>query len=238
MKSYDFDTQIARNVRRANELERQAHESSGKLTASMLNWPLLEQVLKIIGVPVRDPDDYALRLFARGRQAEQFIIENLDGVKETQKEVNYRNCIGLVDIILEDGIPVEVKSCKNSAFKWLERDKQPKPAHILQATLYALALNAPASRVLYTAADDLRTMGFELPTDAYKPQVDKVIDEVETQLRSGTLPEFKPRESWQEIGKYDKYAQYPNFLVLTAEESMNKLKREFPTAWEKLRNYK
>lgn len=228
----DFDAIISRNVRKANETERLAHEPSGKLTASMLNWPLLEQVLKIIGVPVKQPDDYALRLFARGRQAEQFIIDHLDDVKFTQAEVEYRNCIGLVDVMLTDEIPIEVKSTKNSAFKWIEKEGKPKIGHALQATFYALALNKPLSRILYTAADDLRTLTFEQPTDALKAVVDKIIDEVEEQILSGELPSFTTREDWQATGKY---SNYPDWIVLEPEDAMKKLEQQFPDAFKRLK---
>lgn len=228
----DYDQIISKSVRRANELERADHVSSGKLSASMLNQPLLEQVLKLIGVPPDPVDDYALRLFARGRQAEDFIIEHLpDGNK--QLEVEYRDTVGLVDYVdPEDGIPVEVKSTKNSAFKWIEKENKPKIGHRLQAGLYALALDKPLYRVLYVAADDLRTLMFEGDTERIKDAVDKIIAEVHGQLKKGELPEFVPREDWQANQKYSNYSAW---IVLTPEEAMAKLEREYKDAYNKLK---
>jgi hypothetical protein len=227
----DYDATISKSVRRENELERANHESSGKLSASILNQPLLEQVLKIIGVPPEPVDDYTLRLFARGRQAEDFIVKHLPKGKE-QNKIEYRDTVGLVDYIGEDGIPVEVKSTKNSAFKWIAKEKKPKVGHAMQACLYAMALKQPQYRVLYVAADDLRVLTFEHDTDALKGVVDGIIDEVYGQIKSGVLPEFVAREKWQESGKYSSYS---NWIILSQKEAMAKLEREYSDAFKKLK---
>lgn len=229
----DLDALITKSVRRENELERLAHTPSGKLSASMLNQPLLEQVLKLIGVPQDPIDDYALRLFARGKQAEEFIIHHLPK-GETQKEVEYRNTVGLVDYISEDGIPIEVKSTKNSAFKWVEKEGKPKIGHRLQAGLYALSLDKPTYRVLYVAADDLRTLTFEGETERIQPAIDKIITEVEDQLKSHTLPAFLPREDWQANQKYSNYSAW---IVLTPDEAMAKLEKDYPDSYHKLKEF-
>lgn len=232
----DFDHIISTSVRRLNELERLQHTPSGKLSASMLNNPLLEQILKIIGVPQDPLDDYVLRLFARGKQAEEFIIKHLPKPEAEfevlQVEVEYRGCVGIVDYIGEDEIPVEVKSTKNSAFKWIEKEGKPKLSNALQSTFYAMALNKPSSIVLYAAADDLRTLAFELPVEAYKASVEKIIDEVQSQLLTGELPAFEPREKWQENVKYSNYSAW---VVLTPEEAMAKLEKDYPEAYRKLK---
>lgn len=230
-----YDQIISKNVRRANELESAKHEPSGKLSAGFLGKPLLEQVLKVIGVPQKSFDDYALRLFARGKQAEAFVISMLDDVKDSDIDVEYRDTVGKIDVRLKNNRPIEVKSVKNSKFKRIEKQKKPDVSHDLQGALYALATQEPTYDVLYVAADDLRTLTFERSTEALKPFVDGIIDEVQSQLKRGTLPEFSPRETWQSNSMY---SSYPDWLVLTPEEAMKKLEREFPDSYKKLKGAK
>lgn len=224
----NLDEKIAHYLREKQEIEAAAHESSGKLTASGLSKPLLEQVLKIIGVPPAPFDDYALRLFERGNQVEEWAVSIIKP-DDTQTEVEYRNTVGLVDAIV-DGTPYEVKSVKSSQWKWLQTEGA-RWSHRLQAGLYALALNKPGFKVIYICADDFRTMEFDEKVTGIKPDIDNIIDEVNTQLKSGVLPAFEAREAWQ---KNQKYSSYPDWMHLDPEMAMEKLKRTYPEAYNKL----
>lgn len=227
-----LDKKIAEYLRIQNEKEIAEHESSGKLTASGLGKPLLEQVLKVIGVPPSPFDDYALRLFARGRQVEDWIV-NIIEPDEAQKKVEYNNTIGLVDAVI-DGVPYEVKSVKSSQWKWLEKQGV-RWSHKLQAGLYALAMKQDTYKVIYISADDFRTMEFSEQTANIQSEIDNIISEVYLQIRKGELPAFEAREEWQ---KDQKYSSYPDWMHLSPEMAMSKLKRTYPEAYKKLKGAK
>lgn len=223
---------IDKYLRVENERKSAEHESSGKLSASMLGKPLLEQCLKLIGVPPKPVDDYVLKLFKRGDSVEDDIIDMLEiPKKDRQVEVEYRNTVGLVDFI-ENTIPNEIKSTKSSGWKWLEKSGA-KPAHKLQAGLYALALDTESYRVIYVNSDDYRILEFTENTKDIKDEIDNVIDEVYGQLKSHKLPKFVAREKWQESSQY---SSYPDWIHL--DEPMDKLKRSYPDAYNKLTKWK
>lgn len=223
-----LEAQINKTLRAKHEAERALHEPSGKLSASQLGKPLLDQVLKLIGVPPKPIDDYVLRLFERGNQVEAWVAEFLD-VDETQKEVDYMGVIGFVDAV-KDNKPIEIKSVKSSQYKWLKQQGA-KWGHKLQAGLYALAMDSPTYQILYVTADDFRTFEYELPTADIKPDIIKIVNEVANQIKLATLPVFKPREKWQENPAY---SDYPEWMSLTPELAMEKLKRSYPDAFKKL----
>lgn len=230
----NLDAIISKKLRDQFEAERAAHTPSGKLSGSQLGKPLLEQVLKIIGVPEKPVDDYVLRLFERGKQVEAWIVSFLDG--EEQEEIDYKGCIGFIDKMI-DGVPVEVKSVKSSQWKWLEKQGAKWP-HKLQATLYALATGASHYQILYVASDDFRTFVYEGLTEETAPDVEKIIKEVKTQLISGELPAFEPREDWQGADNYSKYSSYPEFISLSPDLALQKLKNQYPQSYGKLKSYK
>lgn len=228
----DIDQLITTELRRQESIARALHEPSGRLSASILYKPLLEQVLKILGVPEKPFDDYALRLFARGKQVEEWVCSMLPG--EEQKEVSYRNVVGVVDK-LHEGQVIEVKSVKRSQWRWLKKEGV-KWSHALQATLYALALEKTEFTVTYACADDFETMSFTHNVDNYKDDVDRIISEVANALKSGVLPEFKARETWQEKPEYaSRYSTFPDWVGLSVEDMMLKLERQYPDALKKLK---
>lgn len=222
---------------RAEEAENKAaHVPSGKLSAGQLYKPCLEQVLKIIGVPGKPVSDYALRLFKRGNQVEEWVTGLIDA-DVLQQEANYRNVVGYIDII-KDGRPVEVKSVKSSQWKWLAKEGA-RWSHKLQAGLYALAIESDIYEVLYVCADDFRTMSFELQTADISPEIDKIIAEVNSTLKKGVLPVFEARESWQSKPEYaEKYSDYGDWLSLTPQLMLEKLQNQYPNSYEKLLSYK
>ncbi len=232
----DIDTQITKKLREKEAKNRAEHTPSGKLSASQLSKPLLEQVLKMIGVPGKPLDDYVLRLFERGNQVEDWIV-NLIDADETQKFVEYNDVIGYVDAVIE-GIPYEVKSVKSSQWKWLTKDGA-KQNHKLQAGLYALGLGAEYYKVVYVCADDFRTQVFELPVSEVKGDIDRITTQVNKCLQRGLLPAYEPRESWQELDKgyADKYSDYPDWVSLPPKLAMEKLEKFYPDAYKKLTDY-
>lgn len=217
-----LDQLIDKNLREAYEKEKLEHVSSGKLSAGYLGRPLLEQVLKIIGVPVKIPDDYTLRLFARGKQVEDWVCSMIKG--EDQVEVEYNGVVGVIDKFTDR--PIEIKSVKSSQWKWL---KEPKWSHRLQAGLYALATGSPTYKILYVKADDFRTREFEERTSDIREDIEKIIVEVNSQLKTHTLPSFSPREPWQDNNKY---SEYPEWRI--SQDSMMRKLEQYPEAFAKL----
>lgn len=245
----DLELAIRKEIRAEYETESAKHEPSGKLSAGQLGKPLLEQVLKVIGVPQRPVEDYALGLFRRGNSVEDNILGLLKP-DETQVEVEYRGCVGIVDAI-KDGEVYEIKSVKNSQWQYLDPSNQSrkrvngelkavyggvKYAHALQGALYALALKKPSFTVIYASADDLRTLPHVIETETMQKEVNDIIREVEQALKSHQLPTWQAREEWQV--KYPQYSSYPDWMLLSPESAMEKLKNQHKDAYEKLTNYK
>lgn len=231
---------ITAELRRQYEEASAKHEPSGKLSAGQLGKPLLEQVLKVIGVPQKPVDDYALGLFRRGNSVEDTILELLKP-DETQKEVFYRDCIGIVDAI-KDGNIYEVKSIKNSQVPYIDPENKKRPtsfgaysgakyAHTLQGALYALAMGKDEFTILYASADDLRTFPHVIQTEDIKPEVDKIIGEVDRAIKSKQLPRWEAREEWQE--KYPQYSSYPDWMSLSPDSAMLKLKNSYPDIYKR-----
>jgi len=227
----DLDSLITTRLRKEFEEESALHEPSGKLSAGQLGKPLLEQVLKVIGVPPKPFDDYVLRLFARGKQVEDWAL-NTVGIKNQQVEVEYKNTVGVIDG--DDDVPTEIKSVKNSQLKWLKKSGA-KEDHELQLTLYLLAKKKEWGWLAYISAEDFQTFVFKLPVEKRAKQVDAVIKEVYDQIDKGILPAFEPRQDWHDKPAYaEKYTNYPEWLSLSPELAMEKLKRQFPDSYKKL----
>ena len=225
-------------IRRTHYEEREAkHEPSGKLSASSLGKPLQWQILKYIGIPRKYVDDYALGLFERGNQVEEYIISHLPTV-ETQKEVFYRGTIGIIDAMIDTSdhfmnvgvIPHEIKSVKNTKYKRILDTNAPDEQYILQACQNALAINASHFAVVIVASDDLRMTPYLFETETYKHEVDKIIDTFEAQKAKKEVPVFTPRYKWQENPMYNDYESFSNMSV---DEIVKKLKTEYPEIYKK-----
>jgi hypothetical protein len=218
-----------------------SHESSGKLTASMLGMPMQWNILKVIGVPKDPMDEYTLRKFVRGRQIEEWLRENLPGIINREKFVEYKNTIGFVDALVDmrdwnlpdlGVIPHEIKSVTNAAFKWIIKEGGARENHRLQATLYALALGASHYVIEYLASDDLRVETFLYETKDTSEQVEKEIEDFHNQLATRIVPVFTPTYGWTEKKEYNSYLRFVN---LTEKEIEEVLKAEYPQSYEKLR---
>lgn len=201
---------IAKAVLAAN-VER---EPSGNLSASRLGWPLQHQMLHHFKVPQLPLDEYTLRKFVRGRDVEDRIV---DWIKPGAKQVpvTYRGVPGIADMVIE-GIPYEVKSTTNMAFKHIQKEGI-KRGHNLQAMHYAKALGVDTFYVAYVASDDYRVLCIE---GEVTDEVDTVIDRYEAQVKLGVVPVFEAEEEWQSNVKYNSYA---GWMKLTEEQIAEKL---------------
>lgn len=219
----------------------EAHKPSGKLSAGMLGQPVQWQILKTIGVPQREIDNYTLRKFLRGEHVEEWLMGHIPGIIERQKFAEYRGVIGYCDALVDcstwdsrKGVtPVEVKSVSNMKYKRIIQEAAPDHSHRLQATLYALAFEAEYYCIAYVATDDYRVTCYVCPTESTVSGVEYVIDEYEAATAAGIVPEFEAIESWQ---KSDKYNNYPDFMSLSEAEIEAKLEAEYPHAYLKLKS--
>ena len=226
------------------DAERSAnHVSSGKLSASMLYAPLQHQVLKTIGVPQKPLDEYVIRKFKRGQDAEEWLVRMMIGVVDTQKFVEYKNAVGYVDAIVDTAdyefklgvIPHEVKSTSNAKFRNIMRQVKPDTGHQWQACFYALALGADHFAIDYIAADDYRLEVFIYPTGEFAQAVENAISEYDKAMEdykaNGTIPLFVPREAWQGNPMYN---NYPEFMNLNQEQLQLKVKEVMTPAPEQV----
>ena len=229
----EITKEIYAYFRKKNTEEQLKHVRSGKLSASKLGKPLLEQMLYVLGVPPKPFDDYTLGQFRRGKDTELAILEALAPDNE-QVEVKYKGAIGIIDAVRNE-MPYEVKSVKNSGVKYIDPDHRAytgvKLGNALQAAFGGLALKKDYVVLLYVAADDLRTFPHILKTADLKPEIDSIITKFNDQMSSGELPKWEPVEAWQENPKY---SDYPDWMGLDPETAMEKLKTQFTDAFKKL----
>jgi hypothetical protein len=221
---------IDKNLTQEQDNRDNTHISSGKLSASMLSWPLQWQILKHLKVEPKPFDLYTLRKFLRGRTVEDWLVTQMPGIVEKQKFVEYRGVVGYIDALVDSSnyefkegrIVHEIKSTSNAKFKNITDNNQPDPGHCLQACLYALALKTDYFAIDYVASDDLRVTTFILKTGDYSKEVDRIISDYDSQLGKKEVPAFEPLYAWQ---KNIKYATYPEWIELTKEEIKEKCKR-------------
>jgi len=236
-----LDDMITESYRTKHEKERAEHKSSGKINPSGLGYPIQWQVLKVIGVPGREIDDYALRMFDRGNDVEDKAIEWLNEhteVKGTQVEINYPGVFGYIDAMVDGKIwglgeiPVEVKSVKNAKFKRIATSGGPDRGHLLQATIYGIATKKDNFAILYVSADDYRTMCFVGNTDDHKGEVLTTVGKVQACLDNGFVPTFEAVETWNTNPQYNHYMEWVN---LDRGQIEAKLKEDYPDAYKKLK---
>lgn len=216
-----------------NEAERKAHQSSGKLSASMLGMPLQWQVLKIMGVSQADPDEYTLRKFRRGKDVEAWLVKYLEPT-ETQKFVEYRDTVGYVDAMCNTALwdfrkgimPVEVKSVANAKFKRICERLGPDQSHLLQACLYGIATGSEYFAVAYVAADDLRVQIYIERTADHVAKIDAIIDRFQAAMLKDEVPVFEPVEDWQANIKYNNYLEWSNLSAVEATAKLKALKEK------------
>lgn len=241
-----IDRAIGISINKKFDEDRENHIPSGKLSASILGNPLQWQILKVIGIPT-EFDEYVKRKLQRGKDVEEWVVKNIPGFVEAQKEINYRNTVGFVDALIDTKdydfkcgiIPHEIKSVANAKYRRIV-GTMTKPgqgadhSHLLQSALYSLALGTEYSTIDYVAADDYRISSYVVKADDFKEEIDNIIDKFYHTIRLGVIPEFVPIEKWQAMPDYN---AFPEWSSLTPDQSLEKLKSEFPESYEKLINY-
>lgn len=219
-----LDDIVAGNVAEYYRKREALHESSGKLSASILGWPLQWQVLKYLKVPQKPKDSYTLRKFLRGEHVEEYVASQMKG--ERQVQVEYKGCTGFIDV-MED-IPHEIKSVSNMKYKRIMSDKQADPQHQLQAGLYALAMKSSEFVIDYVATDDYRITSFVYEVAPLKSIIDGIIDEYNDCIERKEVPVFMPRYKWQEN---DQYNSYPEFST-NDKDKMKALLKHYSITWK------
>ena len=221
---------------RENKERDAKHTSSGKLSASMLYQPVRFQVLKTLGAPRKEFDAYTLAKFKRGRDVEEWYVEQLRGAGvlvdpsrydndklkvdtlHSQPFVIYRECIGYTDSVINTDlmqakkgiIPNEIKSVTNMKMKRIKKtgiDWHYK----IQACLYALAMGVDHYAVTVISAEDLRSDMQIFQTREMKRDVDHAISEymkaMENWKKDHSLPMFEANEHVKWTGNI-KYAMF------------------------------
>ena len=236
-----LDELITKELSDKNKKESFDRIISDKLTASILGDPLQWQILKVIGIRGKEIDSYLLRKFERGNDVEAKIYKYLDklGKKEDQIYVTYKNVVGKVDAIVEmknwksklGEIPHEIKSISNAKFNRLRRQNNADAGHILQACLYALALDSEQFAIDYISTDDYRILTYIYETDLYQDRVENTIIEFNNQIKLGKIPKFEHKQLWQ---KQKGYCKYPEWMKLNENEIDELLETKYKDNFKKL----
>jgi hypothetical protein len=232
-----LDRVISERLIRQNKQREKNHTPSGKLSASSLGKPLQWQILKTLGVPTKTIDEYTLRKFVRGDHVEEWVVNQMPGVVDKQKYVEYRGAVGYVDSLIntsegydfKNGIICnEVKSITNAAFNWLMKDRTPKYGHSLQGAFYALAEGHSHFAITYVASDDYRLWMAVQETKKYKKDIDTIIDNYNQALKDKVVPVFKPIEKWQANPKYNDYPEWSELKPMEIQMKLKELKIKWP----------
>lgn len=199
------------------------HESSGKLSASMLYQPLRFQVLKSIGAPRKPIDAYVLGKFKRGNDVEDWYVGKLEemGVLiDRQVKVEYRGVIGFIDAYVDSDklqfkkgeMPHEVKSVTNAKLKRIAATGVDWH-YQMQACLYALAKGRDWYAIDILSSEDLRPVVYIFPTAELKGDVEKAIDAYDQAMKDWKekqiLPKFEanPKCAWTGNLQYAMFAE-------------------------------
>ena len=224
-----------------NAMRERDHESSGKLSASMLYQPLRFQVLKTIGAPRKPMEPYVLGKFKRGNDVEDWYVNkigDMGALVERQKKVEYRGVIGFVDAVVDSGkwqfkqgiMPHEVKSVTNAKLRQIAKSSEIDWHYKIQATLYALAMGTEWYAVDIVSAEDLRPNVYIFQTAELKHEVDQIISKymeaMEAWKRDRTLPKFapNPKVAWTGNLNYSmfapEWAEFPDSWAITQLEAL------------------
>jgi len=235
---------LAKYRREQNDNERANHVSSGKVNPSGLGQPIQWQVLRILGVPQKQIDDYTLGVFRRGNSTENDIIEEFEGigiVKGKQLKIDWNGMFGYIDSVMDltriglKELPIEIKSIKNAKWARIVKEGKPDNSNALQASVYALATKESVGVVLYVSAEDYRVMLFFVNPSDYLERIKETVQTIQNCIKNGFVPRFEARESWQALTQYN---NYPEWSQLSEEEIIAKLKKEYPKAYSKLKGEK
>lgn len=232
-----------------NKKHREAHEPSGKLSASMLFQPLRFQVLKTIGLPRAEFDAYTLGVFDKGNRVEARFVESMrrnGGIVEDVAVAEkhgltwdkdkkqflsvYRDSIGYVDAVANTDImesklgimPWEVKSVTSYKYKHIKKAGGIDWHYQLQACQNALGMNSDYYGVVIISKehDDPHVNIFR--TRELKRDVDQIISRYGEAMDNWRKDRTLPKFEVDPRAKWagnPKYAMYDEFYM-TAPDSL------------------
>ena len=226
---------------RENEKREAEHESSGKLSASMLYQPVRWQILKTLGAPRKPFDAYTLAKFKRGRDVEDWYVKQLRGagvlienaevlgrfnleLDDKQPLAKYRECIGYIDSVIDTDkmqakvgiIPNEIKSVTNMKLRRVKKtgiDWHYK----IQACLYALAMGTKHYAVTIVSSEDLRSDMQIFKTEDMKKDVDHAIGQYMIAKEKWSFDRSLPKFEANDHVKWTGNLKYAMFLPEWAE---------------------
>jgi len=154
-----------------------------------------------------DPDDaYKLR---RTTEAGNYIHNMIQrelmdsgqaSAAESYVEDAHNNVFGYIDVVLNSGIPLEIKTVSDVKFGGIN---QPKPAHISQANFYALSRGVNVAKIMYVSREaPSRRKVFTIQADPglYLQDIERVRNvQARTRGAQSTDPYmkgFRPINSW------------------------------------------
>jgi len=228
-----IDNLISDNLLKANAERDANHTPSGKVSASILGWAEQWVMLKLMGVKGEEFDALTLRKFKRGRQVEDWLRSEIkDTIVEEERFVEYQNCVGYVDAIVNTEnwnfpsgiIPLEIKSVGLSKFFRIKKAGA-QYSHKLQATLYGLAEGTDEYAIAYVDTDNLMTQVYVYPTSEYKDVIEAKLERLQGYVDRKEVPVFKAEEAWQSNPKYNSYSDW---MELSADEIKIKLESYEP----------
>lgn len=226
----ELDENIASYITEYYKKKSKLHTPSGKLSATMLAWPLQWQVLKYLGVPQPEKEQYVLRKFLRGEHVENFITLKIPNIEAVQVKLDYNGVVGIADAV-SNGTAHEIKSVSNAKYSRILKDKKADYQHILQAGFYALALHKSQYAIHYVAADDYRTTSFIYDdVEELKDTIDSIIKLYNAQIKAKRVPRFNAVLEWQANSNYN---SYPEFLELDEDQAEKLLKDKYNIKWPK-----
>ena len=223
-----------------NDAREHEHESSGKLSASILYQPLRFQVLKTIGAPRRPFDAYLLGKFLRGAQVEDWFVAILEKIgllsepARPQQAIEYRGCIGFPDAMVDSDkmfckkgiMPFECKSVTNIKLKRIMATEVDYHYRI-QACYYAKGKGFKWYAVAILSGEDLqrKIYIFNVDDGGIGADVDKAITAYQEAMKNWNekriLPPFAPNPKVPWTADL-KYAMFEEFWATAPDEEVIK----------------
>lgn len=171
----------------------------------------------------------------------------LQGKFILQKESGYRGGTGFVDlsqIVGNSEVYHEIKSSTKMAYDKVSASGRYKGVvdidkgvgvpyyhHGIQLAYYCLGDEINSCFLHYFNADDYRLASFSINPLDYKEEIDKEIDDIEASFALKQLPPF---EAFLPYHKIKAYWSYKEWNELSPRQMMDKLRAEFPNAYNKL----
>lgn len=212
-----------------NLLREEQHEPSGLLSASWLYQPLRFQVMKTIGIPRKQNEPYVLGKFRRGEDCEEYLVNQMivAGILiERQKQVRYRNTVGLVDAVVDSNklffkkgvMPHEIKSVTNAKLKRIN-STEVDYHYKLQGCFYAMAMKSEFYAIDILSAEDLRVDTYIFATKDLEKEIDQIITNYDKAIEEWNTKKILPplvvneKVKWAVVPEYAPFDE--KFLNMT-----------------------